>query len=318
MAKTTPKRRKKSTAKRRPQQKSKPVVKASKAKKPRGLRARNTSARAADRRRVLDAKNRARAARETRKALKHKTAKPTRRIAKAIGKAFKGGKTKQIGFRPSKGPILTAPTTTAEKEKRLARIGIKPYKSKRKRTPAQRRKLEQLYGDFAEFASRGAFKSMRKFRIIRTTNKATLDKARKSGMAVYENSIYVHISRTTETARLGSFMGEKIIARTYYGKLERIFLGGADTFSRVVKKLQVKQLAPGQMITGAFFGGPTFHRAIYSNVGEFLNYLNNAFVPHLKAGQKPTKRNIARAKAALIKNIAIVQIENPEFEDDDE
>lgn len=131
-------------------------------------------------------------------------------------------------------------------------------------------------------------------------------------------NIYVHKAKGDESVKLSRFMGEQVIARTYYGKLERIFLGGADTFERVVRKLQAKPLAPGQMVTGAFFGGPTFHRAIYANVGDFLNYLNNQFVPHLGKGEKPTRRNVARAKAALIKNIAIVEITNPEFESDED
>lgn len=264
--------------------------------------------RSADRRRVLDARNKARA---KRRAAKRGT---------IVKKQFKSGPTQKVakGFRAIREPIYTAPVSIADKESRLAKIGIKPYKSKRKRTAKQKKKIEELYGEFAEFASRGAFRYREKFRIIRTANKSTLNRARKSGMAVYGNSIYVHVASGKETARIGSFMGEKIIARTYYGKLERIFLGGADVFSRVVGKLQKKKLKPGQMITGAFFGGPTFHRAIYANVQEFLNYINNSFVPHLAQGQKPTKRNIARAKAALIKNIAVVQIENPEFENEGE
>lgn len=304
MAKSTSKHKKKAKAKRPAPAKSRAPVKASKRKKPRArtpkLRGRKPP----------------------------KIAAPSRRIAKRIGKIvrgkkskakFRGGFTEKVakGFRAVKSAIYTAPVSIADKESRLAKIGIKPYKSKRKRTPKQKKKIEQLYADFAEFASRGAFRYREKFRIIRTSNAATLSKAKKSGMAVYEHSIYVHVASSKESVRIGSFMGERIIARTYYGKLERIFLGGADVFNRVVGKLQKKKLKPGQMITGAFFGGPTFHRAIYSNVAEFLNYLNNAFVPHLSKGQKPTKRNIARAKAALIKNIAVVQIENPEFEDDE-
>lgn len=309
MSKSTPKHKKK--AKVKPRKKAAPVrVTKAKKKRPRAI----VSARAADRRRVLDAKN---------------TARSVRRAAKKLGKAlrgkktpakFKGGALEKVakGFRAVKEAIFTTPVTIADKESRLAKIGIKPYKSKRKRTGAQKKKIEQLYADFAEFASRGAFRYREKFRIIRTANKATLSAAKKSGMAVYEHSIYVHVASSKESVRVGSFMGERIIARTYYGKLERIFLGGADVFDRVVKKLQKKKLKPGQMITGAFFGGPTFHRAIYANVAEFLNYINNSFVPHLAKGQKATKRNIARAKAALIKNIAVVQIENPEFEDDGE
>lgn len=305
MSKSTPKHKKKAKVKHR---KKAAPVRATKAKKPR---------------RVITKAS----AKRTARGLKHKTAAPLRRAAKKLGKAlrgkksagkFKGGLTEKVakGFRAVKGAIYTAPVSIADKESRLAKIGIKPYKSKRKRTPKQKKKIEQLYADFAEFASRGAFRYKEKFRIIRTANKTTLSAARKSGMAVYENSIYVHVAGSKESVRVGSFMGERIIARTYYGKLERIFLGGADVFDRVVKKLQKKKLKPGQMITGAFFGGPTFHRAIYANVAEFLNYINNSFVPHLAKGQKATKRNIARAKAALIKNIAVVQIENPEFEED--
>lgn len=203
--------------------------------------------------------------------------------------------------------------TTADKERELARIGVKPYKRPRKRTAKQKRRIATLYREFAEFTGR-----RRNFVIVTTNNKETLSKAEQSGMAVYGNHIYVHISRPGESVRLGRFMGERIISRTYYGKRERIFLGGADVFNRVIAKLQAKPLPPDQMITGAFFGGPTFHKAIYRDVNEFLNYINNQFVPHMPRGVKATPRNIARQRAQLLKNIAVVNIENPEFADDEE
>lgn len=251
------------------------------------------------------------------KRLKVKAKKVVRRSVRVVKKAtrqkFAGGLTTKVakGYRALK-EFFSAPVTTQQKAKALNKIGIRAPQPKRRPTKKQRRKIETLYEEYGEFARapRGRFK------IIATKSKDTLSKARKSGMAVYENKIYVHVARSSETVRARKFMGEKIIARTYYGKLERIFLGGADVFDRVVKKLRVKKLAPGQMITGAFFGGPTFHRAIYQNVGEFLNYLNNVFVPHMAKGTKPTKRNIARAKAALMKNIAVVEIENEEFDEE--
>lgn len=245
--------------------------------------------------------------------------------AKKAGKAvvnslkapFKGGLTKQVakGFKAVKN-VFKQPKTPAQKETLLKKIGIEPIKKKKpgeKLTAYERKKINKTYAEFSEFISNGR----QRFRIVKTTNQDTLNKARKTGMAVYGNSIYIHVAGPKETATIKKFMGEKIIARTYYGKTERIFLGGADTFDRVVNKLQTKKLKPTEFITGAFFGGPTFHKAIYPSVAAFLNYINNQFVPHLPEGTAATKRNIARAKADLIKNIAIVEIDDPQFAEDE-
>lgn len=250
-----------------------------------------------------------------RKSLKVKAA-PTRRIAKKAARAFTGGLTHQVakGYRAIK-EIAARPRSLRDKENALRRIGVSPYKGKyRKRTARQKRKISKLYSEFGEFTGRGPHK------IIKGARPATLVKARKGGMATYDGNIYVHTASKTDTARMGKFMGETVIVRTYHGKTERVFLGGADVFDRVVKKLQVRKMKPGEMITGAFFGGPTFHKAIYQSVGELLNYLNNAFQTGKKwdhskpIPQRKSARNVRQKNAALIKNIAIVTIDNPEFE----
>lgn len=254
------------------------------------------------------------------KTLKIKAAKRTRRAAVALGRAarkpFAGGLTQQVakGYRAVKEFFARRPRTLKEKEKTLAKIGVKPFKRYRKRTEKQKRLISRLYSEFAEFTGR----ARHKFVIIHTAKKETLERARKSGMAVYGEHIYVHVAQRGETARLKHYMGETIIARTYYGKLERIFLGGASVFNRVVKKLETKKLPHGTFITGAFFGGPTFHKAIFETVGELVNYITNTFKPHLPQGVRPTKRNIAEAKKDLIKNIALVTIESDIGEEETE
>lgn len=266
---------------------------APKAKKPKGLRARRASP-------SLKLK-----AGKTRKAAR-KVYKGGARSARRGVKAFTGGVTASVakGYRAVR-EFLSKPRTVDDKRAALARIGIKPYKRKTL-TRKQQSRVKQIYAEFSEFAG-----TRQRFKIIRGASKAIRTKAEKSGMAVYDKSIYVHLSKKEKdgTAKLGKFMGEDVIARTYYGKKERIFLGGADTFNRVSKKLAGKKLKPGQYITGSFFGGPTFHRRVLS-IEEFLNYINNQFIPHMPAGVRLTKRNIARARRDLIRNLAIVEVKH--------
>lgn len=266
---------------------------ARKAKKPKGLRAR----RASPSLKLKAGKSRATA----RKVYKGGAKSARRGVA-----AFRGGVTSAVakGYQAIR-EFLSKPRTIDDKRAALARIGIKPYKKKTLNRKQQNR-VKKIYAEFSEFAG-----TRQRFKIIRGASKAIRTKAEKSGMAVYDKSIYVHLSKKEKdgTAKLGKFMGEDIVARTYYGKKERIFLGGADTFNRVSKKLAGKKLKPGQYITGSFFGGPTFHRRVLS-IEEFLNYINNQFVPHMNAGQKATKRNIARARRDLIRNLAIVEVKH--------
>lgn len=272
-----------------PRRKVKPSVKATKAKRPKGLKAR----RASKSLKLKTSAQRSRARKVTRGA-KRTAAKFTGGLTTAVAKGYKAVR-----------EFLSKPRTTDDKRAALARIGITPYKRK-KLNRKQQARVRKIYAEFSEFAG-----TRQRFKIIRGASKVVRDKAHKSGMAVYDKDIYVHLSKKEKdgTARVSKFMGEDVIARTYYGKKERIFLGGAQTFNRVAKKFEGKKLKPGQYITGSFFGGPTFHRRVLS-IEEFLNYMNNQFVPHMNRGQRPTKRNIARARRELIRNLALVEVKH--------
>lgn len=237
---------------------------------------------------------------------KHKSSTPEKFTGGTIKGAHPGYQTNKSYSRKT--------LTAQEKLKQLNKIKVKTgIKNSADLDRNERRRIARLYNKFSDFAT----SPNSKITIIHSRSKHTLELAKQAGFAIQGKNIFVHKAGAGESVKVGRFMGERVLIRTEYGKTERIFIGGTEVFERVVRKLQTRKLKPSQQITGSFFGISSFRQS-FPDVGDFLNYMNNSFVPHMPNDVKPTKRNIAKHKKDLIKFVSIVEIDNPEFEDDDE